>query len=276
MPVPENYSTGWVRKRAKSACVSLLPLAGTVRNAAFTEKEINNMINSFKRLPPCRVAILDDHQLIRKAMQYIISAEEDFELVGAFSNRQELTPALECGVVDLLILDYLLGEGEMDGLQLIKQLMIRYPKLKIIVSTSVESTAVVKLVMNAGAKGFVGKSKDQDELLYAMRMARLGKCYLSLDTQLELDKLNEPDKEMQSLVTPRTTTDNVELMMHQLTPREYEVIRCYLEGLSITQIAAKYVRSRKTISGQKQSALRKLGMKSDIELFKYKFQFDKM
>ena len=54
------------------------------------------------------------------------------------------------------------------------------------------------------------------------------------------------------------------------------MIRCYLDGLSITQIAGKYARSRKTISGQKQTALRKLGLRSDLELFKYKQYFTEL
>ena len=54
-----------------------------------------------------------------------------------------------------------------------------------------------------------------------------------------------------------------------LSPREVEVVRCFLDGLSVSQIAVKFKRSRKTVSGQKQSALKKLGLRSDSELFKY-------
>jgi DNA-binding CsgD family transcriptional regulator len=52
-----------------------------------------------------------------------------------------------------------------------------------------------------------------------------------------------------------------------LSPREHEVLRCYLAGMSVSDIAAKFARSSKTISTQKQSALRKLGIRSDAELF---------
>ncbi|WP_460164162.1 LuxR C-terminal-related transcriptional regulator [Pseudomonas sp. S2_F03] len=53
-----------------------------------------------------------------------------------------------------------------------------------------------------------------------------------------------------------------------LSPKEQEVLRCCLEGMSVSQIARKFSRSMKTISGQKQAAFRKLGVRTDAELFK--------
>jgi len=58
----------------------------------------------------------------------------------------------------------------------------------------------------------------------------------------------------------------------ELSPREREVLRCCLEGMSVTQIAEKFARSVKTISGQKQAAFRKLGVRNDNELFKIQHQ----
>lgn len=223
-----------------------------------------------KKLSVLKVAVLDDHPLIRKALQYSLEAEAGIEVVGVFKNREEAMPALETGNIDLLILDYLLREADLDGLQLIKHLRVRFPQLKILVSSSVESPAVVQLVIKAGVKGYIGKSKEHEELVEAIRQVGAGKRYLTADMQLELDKFHETDKEMLSYVEPRKEGDDIEVMIRQLSAREMEVVRCYLAGLSITQIAAKYNRSRKTISGQKQTALRKLGLRSDVELFRFK------
>ena len=57
-----------------------------------------------------------------------------------------------------------------------------------------------------------------------------------------------------------------------LSPREWEVIRCFLDGMSVSQIAAKFNRSLKTISTQKSTAYKKLGIQSDAELFKMRDQ----
>ena len=56
-----------------------------------------------------------------------------------------------------------------------------------------------------------------------------------------------------------------------LTPREHEVLRCMLEGMSITAIARKFSRAVATISAQKHSALRKLGLRSTHELFRLRY-----
>jgi len=62
--------------------------------------------------------------------------------------------------------------------------------------------------------------------------------------------------------------------LEALSPKENEVLRCFLDGLRITQIASKFSRSIKTISGQKQAAFRKLGIRTDAELFKVQRRLD--
>jgi len=220
-----------------------------------------------------QIAVLDDHPLIGKAMQYRLAQEPQLDLAGAFAQRQQLMAFLQRHPLDILVLDYMLGEDQLDGLQMVKQLRLHYPQLKILVSSAVEKPAIVQLLLKAGVQGFVGKSHDQEVLIDAIHQICRGKRFLTPDMMLELDKFQESDREMHDYLTPRQAGDDITLLLRELSPREIEVIRCYLDGLSITQIAGKYARSRKTISGQKQTALRKLGLRSDLELFKYKQYF---
>ncbi|KAA8671815.1 response regulator transcription factor [Pantoea dispersa] len=223
-----------------------------------------------------QIAVLDDHPLIGKAMQYRLAQEPQLDLAGAFAQRQQLMAFLQRQPIDILVLDYMLGEDQLDGLQMVKQLRLHYPQLKILVSSAVEKPAIVQLLLKAGVQGFVGKSHDQEVLIDAIHQICRGKRFLTPDMMLELDKFQESDREMHDYLTPRQAGDDITLMLRELSPREIEVIRCYLDGLSITQIAGKYARSRKTISGQKQTALRKLGLRSDLELFKYKQYFNQL
>jgi len=223
-----------------------------------------------------QIAVLDDHPLIGKAMQYRLAQEPQLDLAGAFAQRQQLMTFLQRQPIDILVLDYMLGEDQLDGLQMVKQLRLHYPQLKILVSSAVERPAIVQLLLKAGVQGFVGKSHDQEVLIDAIHQICRGKRFLTPDMMLELDKFQESDREMHDYLTPRQAGDDITLMLRELSPREIEVIRCYLDGLSITQIAGKYARSRKTISGQKQTALRKLGLRSDLELFKYKQYFNQL
>lgn len=223
-----------------------------------------------------QIAVLDDHPLIGKAMQYRLAQEPQLDLAGAFAQRQQLMAFLQRQPIDILVLDYMLGEDQLDGLQMVKQLRLHYPQLKILVSSAVEKPAIVQLLLKAGVQGFVGKSHDQEVLIDAIHQICRGKRFLTPDMMLELDKFQESDREMHDYLTPRQAGDDISLLLRELSPREIEVIRCYLDGLSITQIAGKYARSRKTISGQKQTALRKLGLRSDLELFKYKQYFTEL
>lgn len=223
-----------------------------------------------------QIAVLDDHPLIGKAMQYRLAQEPQLDLAGAFAQRQQLMAFLQRHPLDILVLDYMLGEDQLDGLQMVKQLRLHYPQLKILVSSAVEKPAIVQLLLKAGVQGFVGKSHDQEVLIDAIHQICRGKRFLTPDMMLELDKFQEGDREMHDYLTPRQAGDDISLLLRELSPREIEVIRCYLDGLSITQIAGKYARSRKTISGQKQTALRKLGLRSDLELFKYKQYFTEL
>lgn len=223
-----------------------------------------------------QIAVLDDHPLIGKAMQYRLAQEPQLDLAGAFAQRQQLMTFLQRHPLDILVLDYMLGEDQLDGLQMVKQLRLHYPQLKILVSSAVEKPAIVQLLLKAGVQGFVGKSHDQEVLIDAIHQICRGKRFLTPDMMLELDKFQESDREMHDYLAPRQAGDDITLLLRELSPREIEVIRCYLDGLSITQIAGKYARSRKTISGQKQTALRKLGLRSDLELFKYKQYFTEL
>ena len=121
--------------------------------------------------------------------------------------------------------------------------------------------------MRAGAHGFVGKKQNLAELVAAIRCVFAGKFYLC-DRMVALIST----RWMSSLLSPDEAVKNPEDRLSVLSPRESEVVRCYLAGLTVTQISQKFSRSIKTISGQKQSAFRKLGVRNDIDFFKLQHQ----
>lgn len=128
---------------------------------------------------------------------------------------------------------------------------------------------MVKMVLNAGVKGFIGKSQDMSEMILAIRQVGQGRNWLSRDMAYEIEGLYVIDEEARSPLAGNSQKGSLYEKVKLLSPREVEVIRCFLNGMSVSQIAIKFKRSRKTVSGQKQSALRKLGLRSDNELFKY-------
>lgn len=217
-----------------------------------------------------KVAVLDDHPLIRNAFEYSLQHSPDMVLVASCATRQEMAAVMKHQQVDVLVLDYLLSDSDADGLVMVRSFLSHHPGLKILVSSSVESPAIVQLVMQAGVKGFIGKSKNFSEVAVAIRTVAAGKQYLSGDMQFELEKSTEQDRSMVPYIQQREGNQDAALLIRSLSPREIEVVRCYLDGMSLKQISEKFMRHIKTISGQKQSAIRKLGLRSDAELFKFK------
>jgi DNA-binding NarL/FixJ family response regulator len=199
-----------------------------------------------------------------------LSEEPDFQIVGTFASSKEMMAALRTTPADLLVIDYSLGSNDIDGLNLIRALKVRFPDSKILVSSSHYNPATVALAMKAGARGFVGKSQELSELIQAIRTVSVGRVHLNNNMAAELSSMLSaaPSESAQEGGTPSDSlSENSEL-----SPREREVLRCCLDGMTVTQIAEKFARSVKTISGQKQSAFRKLGVRNDSELFKIQHQ----
>lgn len=211
------------------------------------------------------IALLDDHPIVRKGLEIIFSQEPDFELKGSFASRIELINFLRSNRVDVLILDYLLGDEDIDGLPMIKQLMSNFPWLKILISSTLENTAIVRMALKAGVRGHIGKSRDASEVVEAVRRVAAGHICLSESMEKEFYLISEP-------TTSGNGEDEQQVIdgigrLDQLSVRELEVLRLFLSGMSVLQISEKFSRSRKTVSGQKKSAMKKLGVKTDPELF---------
>ncbi|EQC2551925.1 response regulator transcription factor [Enterobacter sichuanensis] len=211
------------------------------------------------------IALLDDHPIVRKGLEIIFSQEPDFELKGSFASRIDLMNFLRTNRIDVLILDYLLGEDDIDGLPMIKQLMSNFPWLKILLSSTLENTAIVRQALKAGVRGHIGKSRDASEVVAAVRQVAAGHICLSESMEKEFYLISEP-------TAPGEVEDEQQVIegigrLDELSPRELEVLRLFLSGMSVLQISEKFSRSRKTVSGQKKSAMRKLGVKTDPELF---------
>lgn len=214
-----------------------------------------------------RIALLDDHAVVRHGLVARLKEESDFEVIGAYASSKDMMAALRATPVDILLIDYSLGANDIDGLNLIRALKMRFPDSRIIVSSSHYNPATVALAMRAGARGFVGKEQELSELVGAVRSVAVGRVHLSPLMAAEISTMLSNNNANDEAATEGSLTDNTEL-----SPREREVLRCCLEGMSVTQIAEKFARSIKTISGQKQSAFRKLGVRNDNELFKIQHQ----
>ncbi|SFW22309.1 response regulator transcription factor [Luteibacter sp. UNCMF366Tsu5.1] len=192
-----------------------------------------------------RVALLDDHALVLKGLTAHLEKSPSIVIVGSHASSRPFRAMLASMPVDVAIIDYSLALDDIDGVALIKLLRASYPKMKILVVSAHEQGLVVHSLRQAGADGFVAKSQDPDEVIRAIDALMTGREYL-------------PSRDAEAAERPNLVP---------LSPREWEVVRQLLEGMTVGQIAARSGRSLKTISTQKSAAFRKLRITSDNELY---------
>ncbi|MFO2463021.1 response regulator transcription factor [Pseudomonas sp. 15FMM2] len=213
-------------------------------------------------MKPIRIALLDDHAVVRHGLANTLAAEAGFEVVGIYERSRDLLRGLSEAPADLLLLDFSLSPEELDGVSLIRALRVKFPQCHILVLSAHHDPATVSLAMRVGARGFVGKGEDMTQLVKAIRKVASGAVYVSTDMTYRLAET------VTSVVRKDVSEAPGALVQAELTSREQEVIRCYLTGMTVSEIAEKFNRSIKTISTQKTSAFRKLGVTSNNELFK--------
>lgn len=199
---------------------------------------------------PVRVALLDDHEFILKGLTAYLEQVPDITVVGSHSNSRTFRAMLAAMPVDIALIDYALAADDMDGVALVKTLRSRHSTLRILVVSAHEQSVTVNMLLREGANGFFSKNQDANDMLQAIAEVMAGKAYLP----------------------PAIGVDAPAKLHAPLSPREWEVLRCFLDGMSVSQIAGKFNRSLKTISTQKSMAYKKLGVQADAELFKMKEQ----
>ncbi|AOE87582.1 response regulator transcription factor [Pseudomonas sp. TCU-HL1] len=203
-----------------------------------------------------RIVIVDDHPITLIGMRALLSTCDDLAVVGEAQCVDGLFEQLDRQPCDLLVTDLMMPDsGQVDGLHLIQRLRRHYPALKIIVVTMLNNPALIASVLRQGVQGLVSKRGLLNDLPRAIR-ARPGATYLSPSIRHLLD-IGEAGCG-KPLAQPE-----------QLSPREVEVLRLYGAGLGVGEIAQRLMRTKQTISAQKTSAMRKLGLDTNAALFLY-------
>lgn len=199
-----------------------------------------------------RVAIADDHPVIRLGLQASIEDVPAYQFVGAARHADELLALLEAEPVDVVVTDYAMpGSQHGDGLELIDLLRARHPELAIVVMTAIDKPAIIQALMARGIDNILSKADDVSHVVPAIQAASVRRRYVS-PAVAEMQKAQ-----------PVWNTEA------KLSAREREVLALYVSGKTINEIAALLQRRKQTVSSQKVSAMRKLGVESDADLFKH-------
>lgn len=206
---------------------------------------------------PLRIILADDHPIFLIGLKVVIEQNERARVIAQASAPDELLETLREHPCDLLVTDFMMPvEDQNDGLRLLERIRREYPALPIIVVTMLNNAGLFRAMLAMKIQGLLSKASMADELPAAINSVGQGKSFVADSVQRSL--LEAADYGSDTLVA-----------LQDLSPRELEVIRLLAAGKSVGAIAAQLNRSKQTVSAQKVSAMRKLGLANDAALFIY-------
>ncbi len=203
------------------------------------------------------ILIADDHEIVRRGLQQIISEEEGMNVVAEAASAHEVREQLKKHRIDVLTLD--LSMPGTTGVQLIDEIVaLKKPPAIIVLSVHSEEHYGVR-ALKAGAAGFMNKEAAPQELVAAIRKVAEGGKYI---TPALAEKLAQ------------TISRGAKSMPHEdLSDREFEVLRLLASGKTVTEIAGHLHLSPKSISTYRTRILNKMNLKTNAELTHYAFKY---
>jgi DNA-binding NarL/FixJ family response regulator len=207
--------------------------------------------------PSRRVEILvvDDHPIMRAGLIQLIAQQGDLAVCGEAEDARGALAAIEAHPPDLAIVDISLKESS--GLDLIKDIRARWPKLPVLVLSMHDEAIYAERVLRAGARGYVTKSEVSRKVVEGIRKVLAGEVYVS-----------EPiaSKMISSLVGGG---DLDTFPIDRLTDRELQVLELIGRGLQTREVAGRLHLSTKTVDAHREHIKKKLNLDSAAELVRY-------
>jgi len=129
----------------------------------------------------CKTFIIDHHRILREGIRALLSAENEFDVVGETEDGR--VAVIQVGKLqpDLVLLEITLAG--LSGIEVLRRLSHRYPETRVLILTDHKNEDYVLEALEAGARGYMLKSASHEELISAMRYVMSGKTYLSPDIQ---------------------------------------------------------------------------------------------
>lgn len=203
-----------------------------------------------------RVAICDDHRLVREGIKALLIGENDIQIVGEAHNGKSLLEMLQDTKPDILLLDIRLPDS--NGLQLIPRVLELSPATRLLMlSAEMEEESIFESV-NLGAHGFLHKDASGDEMVLALKTVADGDPYFGQRISHIIYKsysrlIKEPKVESRPIISER----------------EIEIIELLGKGCSCKEVANQLCISPRTVENHKNNILQKLSLKNTIELLRF-------
>ena len=202
------------------------------------------------------ILLVDDHPLVRERLAEIINREADLTVCGEAEDRHEALAAISKKRPDLVIVDLTLKTS--DGLELIKDVHSRWPKMPMLVVSMHDESLYAERVIRAGALGYITKQEATRKILLAIRRVLAGSIYLNegIATHI-ISRLTV--RAGSAAATPADRLADRELQVFDLTGR----------GLNTSEIADRLHIAVKTVETYRARIREKLKLKDSSELLQW-------
>ncbi|CAN0623481.1 two-component system, NarL family, captular synthesis response regulator RcsB [Burkholderia multivorans] len=202
-----------------------------------------------------RIVVADDHQVILMGVDALLAEVAHYRVVARAADVASLEQALAHGACDVLVTDICMPgvNGESNAVPWLQRLLKSSRRPRVVVLTMLDHGRPLAGLLQLGVSSIVDKRDAAGMLTAAIDAAVAGRRFLSPRAQRAV-------AEIDALPMARAAA---------LSPCEWDVFRRYASGLAVSEIADRSGRSVKTVSAQKRSAMRKLGLEDDFDVICY-------
>jgi len=203
-----------------------------------------------------RIAIVDDHAMVRAGLRQFFADQPDFEVVGEAASGREALDLVRQGGLDVLLLD--IAMPDQSGVDALAAIRARAPQLPVLILSGFPETHYATAMLRQGAAGYLNKDCDPADVVKAIRTVARGRKYISASMAERL---------AEGLASPGSAGGAPP--HEQLTEREWQVFLHLAQGETIGHLAGQLSLSVKTVSTYRGRVMEKLGLASNSDLTYY-------
>lgn len=212
-------------------------------------------------MEPTKVLLVDDHILFRKGLISLLSAQEDIEIVGECSDGAEALDRARELMPDVVLMD--IRMPGVDGLEATRRMTSEMPHVKVVMLTVSEEDKDLFEAIKSGARGYLLKNLEPEDLYHLVRAVAAGEAALSPTMAAKiLDEFG-----------PARAREREEAAQERvITEREKEILGLLMEGLGNKQIAHRLYISDSTVRNHLHNILYKLHLENRVQLAIYAYK----
>lgn len=200
-----------------------------------------------------RIAIVDDHAMVRAGLRQFFADEQDFSVVAEASNGREALDVVRQGELDVMVMD--ISMPDQSGVDALVAIKARAPDLPVLILSGFSEVHYATTMLRHGASGYLNKDCDPADIIAAIRTVYRGRKYITPGVA--------------ELLAEGLGGNSDKLPHEQLSERELQVFLRLARGETVGNIAESMSLSMKTVSTYRTRVMEKMGLESNSDLTYY-------